>query len=316
MTNPALADYAQRFRKLHVGRSKGEAKPHKPCLLLAAIELAAAGRLQDNRIPYGPLLVEAFRRYLGAISPEANPAKAFYPMWHLESDKFWHLHPKPKRAEAWARRELKNRSAKFLFDNLDYASLDPELHRLLLDAEARAHLRETLIEAWVPRERLESVREALRRAQLEQGHIEFPDEQPDAPEHIRDPAFRRAVLVAYDYRCAATGWRPLMPDGTALIEAAHIVPFADSQDDRVGNGMALTPTFHSAMDRRLIAPGPDGAWHVSSMLDERFRDHRELLKLRGSGLILPTKPKDHPSRDALERRLEMLRRADRDREAA
>lgn len=315
ITNPTLEDYAQRFRKLHTGRSQGAAKPHKPCLLLAVIELAAAGHLHDNRIPYGPLLVEAFQRYLGAVNPEANPATAFYPVWHLENDKFWHLHPKPDRDAAWARRELRHRSAKFLYDNLDYASLDPALHRLLLDAQARAQLRDTLIDAWVPLERRAAIREALRCAEQEQDYMHPAGTRPAAPEHIRDPAFRRAVLIAYDYRCAATGWRPLMPDGTALIEAAHIVPFSDSRDDRVGNGMALTPTFHGAMDRHLIAPGPDSTWHVSSMLDERISDHQKLLKLRGADIILPAKPKDRPSRSALEQRLEMLRLADRNRRA-
>ena len=98
----------------------------------------------------------------------------------------------------------------------------------------------------------------------------------------RTAAFRRIVLEAYDYRCAATGWRVLIPGGTTLIEAAHIVPFADSFDDNPRNGMALTPTFHDALDRNLIAPGPDMKWHVSPVFDKRIPDFKAFVELDGS----------------------------------
>ena len=65
------------------------------------------------------------------------------------------------------------------------------------------------------------------------------------------------MTQAYDYRCAATGLRILLPGGEAMVEAAHLHPFAEAGDDDPRNGIALTPDMHWAMDRHLIAPGPE-----------------------------------------------------------
>jgi len=58
--------------------------------------------------------------------------------------------------------------------------------------------------------------------------------------------------------------------------SAHLHPFAEAGDDDPRNGIALTPDMHCAMDRHLIAPGPDLRWHVSARLDRRIPDLRAL----------------------------------------
>jgi putative restriction endonuclease len=60
-------------------------------------------------------------------------------------------------------------------------------------------------------------------------------EEPPAA-YVRKPAFRRLLLDG----------------GEAMVEAAHIHPFAVSGDDDPRNGLALTPDMHWAMDRNLI----------------------------------------------------------------
>ena len=96
--------------------------------------------------------------------------------------------------------------------------------------------------------------------------------EDEPPAYVRKPAFRRVVTEQYDDRCAATGHRVLLDGGEAMVEAAHIHPFALSGDDNPRNGLALTPDMHWAMDRNLIAPGPDLNWHVSRVLDDRLPD--------------------------------------------
>ena len=118
---------------------------------------------------------------------------------------------------------------------------------------------------------------------------------------------RRLVLQAYDYRCAATGWRIFMPDGSSLIEAAHIVPFAESHNDDPRNGMALTPTYHKAMDQKLIAPGPDMRWHVSPIFDRRIPDYRDFVELDGRDIIYYGDERYRPRGTYLEQRVSMLR---------
>jgi putative restriction endonuclease len=123
---------------------------------------------------------------------------------------------------------------------------------------------------------------------------------------VRDPAFRRVVTQLYDYRCAATGVRLILADGTALVEAAHIHPFSEAQDDDPRNGLALTPNMHWALDHDLIAPGPDFKWHVSPWLDRRVPDFAMLVDLRDKALILPAEARMYPKREALEWRIARL----------
>ena len=61
-------------------------------------------------------------------------------------------------------------------------------------------------------------------------------------------AFRRIVSENYDYRCAASGWRIILPEGRVMVQAAHLIPFAETRDDDPRNGIALAPTFHWALD--------------------------------------------------------------------
>ena len=76
-------------------------------------------------------------------------------------------------------------------------------------------------------------------------------------------------------------------------------PLAEAGDDDPRNGIALTPDMHWAMDRHLIAPGPDLRWHVSARLDRRIPDFERLCSLEGRELLLPTEPRLYPKREAL-----------------
>lgn len=63
----------------------------------------------------------------------------------------------------------------------------------------------------------------------------------------RNARFSRAVLSAYDNRCAVTRMQ------LKIVDAAHILPVsAPNSYDIVPNGIALSPTFHRAFDNRLI----------------------------------------------------------------
>ena len=123
---------------------------------------------------------------------------------------------------------------------------------------------------------------------------------------VRDSAFRRLVLEAYDYRCAASGWRLIIPESRILVQAAHLIPHSESQDDDPRNGIALTPNFHWALDQHIIAPGPDMKWHVSEVVDKRIPDNQPLIELEGKAVISPTKRNMLPRKDVLEWRLERL----------
>ena len=69
---------------------------------------------------------------------------------------------------------------------------------------------------------------------------------------FRSRAFRKAVLNAYDERCAFTGWKLINGGGRAEVQAAHIKPVEHEGPDSVRNGLALSGTAHWMFDRGLI----------------------------------------------------------------
>lgn len=70
---------------------------------------------------------------------------------------------------------------------------------------------------------------------------------------VRDRAFRRVVLRAYDERCAFTGLKLINGGGRAEVDAAHIRPVEFNGPDTVHNGIALSGTAHWMFDRGLIS---------------------------------------------------------------
>lgn len=62
------------------------------------------------------------------------------------------------------------------------------------------------------------------------------------------PAFRRALMGAYNEACAITGCS--LP---AVLEAAHVYPYKGDHTNDVSNGLLLRADIHTLFDLRLIA---------------------------------------------------------------
>lgn len=310
---PNLDHYLRALRSLHVNRTGGRPSPHKPCMLLAVLGLAEAGDLERNKIHFSPALLERYARFFVVVKNATDQAHPNFPFFHLAREGFWHLQPLAGR-EAVVESMDSARSISAISDNIAWASLDPDLHAFTLKQDSRAALREELVVAWFGscRAQLEQVfleergsdhyEKALREGAT--SAVGFVGERP--PEPMRSAAFRRVVNENYDYRCAATGWRIILPDSRVMVEAAHLIPFSESHDDDPRNGIALVPSFHWALDANVIAPGPDRLWHVSKALDERIADNKPLLELAGKALMLPKDELRWPRKDALEWRLSKL----------
>lgn len=69
----------------------------------------------------------------------------------------------------------------------------------------------------------------------------------------RHAGFRKAVLSRDDNRCAITG--EATPQA---LEAAHLVPARDGENDVPTNGVALRADLHRLFDAGLFTFGPDG----------------------------------------------------------
>ncbi len=100
-------------------------------------------------------------------------------------------------------------------------------------------------------------------------------------------------------------------DGFSLVDAAHLIPFKVTRDDKPNNGLALCPNHHRAMDRFLIAPCPDpqhraGIWRVGPALDSRIEGQKALVALDGQRVIPPVEEKFYPAIESLRWRQEHL----------
>lgn len=107
---------------------------------------------------------------------------------------------------------------------------------------------------------------------------------------LRDRAFRRVVLRAYDERCAVTGLKLINGGGRAEVNAAHIRPVEEHGPDSVQNGIALSGTVHWMFDRGLISLSDDYSILISRKLNH---DVSHLLN-KDMKAIVPTDLRQRP----------------------
>jgi len=139
------------------------------------------------------------------------------PFFHLRSEGFWHLLPKPGKEEALGAAS-QMRSLSQLREMVIGARLDEPLYQLLCVQEPRDLLRSVLIQTYFAPE--------LQNLLVEQGAINYEaflyskklleqHEQQAIRETLaeeetyrpaaRDQGFRHAVVTAYAHRCALCG---------------------------------------------------------------------------------------------------------------
>ena len=112
--------------------------------------------------------------------------------------------------------------------------------------------------------------------------------------------FRRAVLNAYNDRCAVTG----LQAPRCMLNAAHIRPWSESDwCDRLNpqNGLSLGVNYHAAFDAGFIAVTDLMTWAVSFKLVSVYPDfyERQFQKYDGVGVTLPNDPNLWPSQNEL-----------------
>lgn len=296
-----LTYYLNRIEKLRIDRSHGKPAPHKPILLLAAIDLFEQGAMTTNKIEPSPTIVESFLKFWHLISLEKP--RIFLPFFHLKSDKFWHLHAKAGNEQMLAITKQTN-SIMQIASIVEFASLDEDLFLLLHRIEAREAIRRKIIEVYFP-EQAEIFRHVIAENQeinaLENLLLESAANQnTDASKTVADTpkrniAFRRAVIRLYDYTCAACRLRIITLDGENAVEAAHIFPFAKSYDDSIGNGLSLCPLHHWSFDKGLFSIDDNYKMIVSPNFEESGNEAFLIRTLQTKEIYLPKENPFPPS---------------------
>jgi putative restriction endonuclease len=98
--------------------------------------------------------------------------------------------------------------------------------------------------------------------------------------------FRDAVLIAYEYRCALTGFDLRLGQDTVGLDAAHIKMGAAGGPDEPANGLALTTLHHKLFDRGAFTLRPDLTVVVSEHANGAALD-QALLQYHGRRIRPP-----------------------------
>ena len=322
------ADYARRFARLRTDKNRfrwptttSNRAPHKPLLLLSVLDLIEQGIVESNLIEPTSDLGELFSQYWVKVAPFDRCGNIVLPFFHLRSEGFWHLLPRPGKGEA-LRAASQMRSLSQLREMVIGARLDEALYEILCVQEPRDLLRSVLIQTYFAPE--------LQARLVEQGAINYESflyskklleqtEQQTIRESLaeeetyssaaRDQGFCRAVVMAYAHRCALCGVRVRTLDGHTVVTAAHIIPWRVGHDDRPANGMALCRTCHWIFDEGLLSVSLTYEILASSQL--RIADNLPgyLISLEGRGMVRPVERVYWPDLESLRwHRKHILRR--------
>ena len=307
-----LTKYIKAFTKLRVAPTNGGA-PHKPILLLSVLQLALQGGIYRGQVEISPELVALFRSNWKAFVKTKHDCKMSMPFFHLKTSGFWTLVAEQGQLDVNSLSSFTKSLVK-LDAAIDYAQLDMELVALIENPEHNRILQQAILQKYFPDAVIEdydartgqleifkTVEQlilnedaAKYRSQMEQ--LLATDDSEEV--YLRGSMFKREVPKVYGYRCAVSGMRIDATANISMIDACHIVPFAESHDDTIGNGIALSPTLHRAFDRGLISFSNEYRVLVADSFQEE-PGHYGIRKFDKKPLLLPENTRFLPNRDNL-----------------
>jgi putative restriction endonuclease len=313
-----LDTYINQFSKLRSDQSATRwgpltkhRAPHKPLLLLAVLDQFAEGTIKSNLIEVSPDLGELFTLYWARVMPPDQRGSLALPFFHLQSDKFWHLLSRPGK-ETFLEAVRQIRSVNELRETVFGARLDEDLYALLRLQPSRDTLRRVLIETYfapeaqavladqgvVNQEAYQYSKGLLKKAKdklAKEGLLDDLAYRPAA----RDQGFRRAIIGAYNHTCVFCGLRVLTPDGHTAADAAHIVPWSQTHNDAIGNGMALCKLCHWGFDEGLLSASAKYRVVISPQLSAGYNIPAHLPLLKNKPMLLPIEQAFWPAAELL-----------------
>lgn len=298
--------FLQQIEKLRVWSRGGERAPHKPLLLLLA--LARQQRGEARLAHYERDIRDRLAELLRSFGPPRKAFRPEFPFWYLRSDDLWEIPDEDLarieggRGSTPTDRRLRDAGVR--------GGLPRDAERLLTRRpELIAQATQRILDGHFPPSLHESICQAVG---LSRGiETRLPAERLQ-----RDPNFRRAVLTAYERRCAICDFDMRIDDDLVAVEAAHIKWHAAGGPDAVPNGLALCTLHHRTFDRGAI--GLDRTPHgfrliVSESVNGQSEPLRRLLDQHGRPIREPQRSGQRPRHDFVDwHRREVFRGRPRD----
>jgi len=310
-----LIYYSAQFENLRRDYKKGGA-PHKPILLISLIQAFQQGFYQTSEITITPEFVGLFKSNWNKLVTSNHQCLFTLPFYHMNSETFWNLVPNIG-CEIWVKSKSSMRSFTNLTTAIKYALIDEELKQLLLKKEESRILVHILLDKYfsttksrfkfdgndyvsdIEKQIAEDPNETYQKRLL-QIREELDNDAFQEEVFIRSNVFKKEIPKIYNYTCCISGLRIDAVDNISMIDACHIIPFSESYNDTISNGIALSPTLHRAFDRGLISIDENYRVLINSTFSELNRTPHNIKQFSGMRLLLPDDKKFFPSHKSLE----------------
>lgn len=316
--NKCLQKFVHKLTHLRQGVTKYGPAPHKPVLLLTVMRGLDEGWISVNRIELTPELAGTFKSIWREVVTTAHSPLIAQPFFYMRGEKFWHHVPNPG-FEEWVKITRNCQAIGVLQRAIRHVELEPGLFALMASPIEREVLRQAMLDRYFPNAALsvginyldEVGNQMLAESSVNyQAKIKTLQATLDAAAYeeevfVRGGVFKKQVPMIYDNTCCISGLKVETSISASLIDACHIVPFSQSHDDTVTNGLALCPTLHRAFDRGLIAIDPDSyRVRVSTRMTEPATSTYSIQQFQGQEIQLPQNKNHRPSRENLAQHLE------------
>lgn len=305
-----LSKYLISFQKLRTDRSHGIA-PHKPILLLSVLQIFQNGINDSAKIYITPELVALFKSNWSLLVKSNHDCRFSLPFYHLTSDKFWTLIPKPG-FENILQLSSSMRSFANLNAAVDYAIIEDDLLALMKDRKSNGILKQHLLDEYFPNTKgnfsnsangQQKIFDAIENKilnepvdQYRQEVRELMQQKNEEEIFLRGSLFKREIPRIYSNACCISDMRIDATISVTMIDACHIVPFSVSYDDTIRNGIALCPNLHRAFDRGLIAIDINYKVVVSKLFREDETGY-SIRSFEGKEIKLPNLKSHYPLKE-------------------
>jgi putative restriction endonuclease len=309
--------YIKAFSELRTDKNKNRwsaattfRAPHKPFLLLSILDLISEGLITKEFIEPTFELAETFAGYWNRIMPIGSSGIMAYPFFYMDSEPFWELVPRPGVKPPVGKTISSMKRIKEIYLG---AKLDKEFFKLTLMESLRKRLQIVLINTYFSPEiqpllfeqsqiniKANEYSKALLETAESLAEYAAADETKETESKLRDQGFRKAIVKLYEHRCALCGIRMLTPEGHTVVEAAHIIPWRETKDDKPTNGFALCRLCHWSFDEGLMAVGKDYEVLISKRASHESNLPGHMLTLSDRPIFRPIKQSFWPGQDNIE----------------
>ena len=290
-------EFLERLSRVRIDRSHGGRAPHKPLMLLLALGRVSLGP-KSRLIPY-EAADDRFKELWREFGRPEGRARTEYPFGRLRNDDdLWEI-PEESLLSKGRRHDIPVAEAKRFRIT---GGFQKEVHDLLCrDRELVSRAARQILFEHFPSSIHEDI---LNSVQVEPSTTE-PDHDDPVPRRgmkvreyaPRDSRFRKAVLEAYEERCAVCEHDIRFGERLLGLEAAHIRWHSHDGADSVPNGLALCSVHHKALDYGALGlESKLGGFHIliSSRVHGSSPSAKSLLGLACTPIRPPARPFDVP----------------------